>query len=140
MTGNNRYIDFNKLLYTVNSKRNKNISASAAPHTVTTRALCPYVHHTSHRTDQMSRSRKFVSLGLFIIDEFAFADATGKPTGRSLSSQERVFLRSSSPFIPAHPAYLSFNSRSAAGELMLPSAPAYGKVFFLLIPWSRRMT
>lgn len=52
----------------------------------------------------MSRSRKFVSLGLFIIDEFAFADAAGKPNGRSLSPQEcapfirRFIPRSSSAF------------------------------------------
>ncbi|KAI0002985.1 Ribokinase-like protein [Russula compacta] len=35
----------------------------------------------------MSGTRKFVSLGLFIIDEFAFMDAAGKPTGRTLSPQ-----------------------------------------------------
>jgi hypothetical protein len=45
----------------------------------------------------MSGSRKFVSLGMFIIDEFAFADAAGKPTGCSLSPQERVLF-----FTPVH--------------------------------------
>jgi hypothetical protein len=39
----------------------------------------------------MSGSRKFVSLGMFIIDEFAFADASGTPTGRSLSPQEGLY-------------------------------------------------
>jgi hypothetical protein len=36
----------------------------------------------------MSEARKLVTLGLFIIDEFAFLDTTGKPTGRRLSPQE----------------------------------------------------
>ncbi|KAI0303136.1 Ribokinase-like protein [Russula brevipes] len=36
----------------------------------------------------MSGTRKFVSLGMFIIDEFAFLDAEGHPTGRTLSPQE----------------------------------------------------
>jgi hypothetical protein len=47
--------------------------------------------HITLRPTTMSRSRKFASLGLFIIDEFAFTDAAGKPTGLSLSPQERAF-------------------------------------------------
>ena len=75
----------------------------------------------------MSRSRKFVSLGLFIIDEFAFADAAGKPNGRSLSPQERVFSsfiipRSSGLFV-AHSTF-----RLAVEALMQPLAPACGKL------------
>ncbi|KAH8999376.1 Ribokinase-like protein [Lactarius akahatsu] len=38
----------------------------------------------------MSRSRKFVSLGMFIIDEFAFLDYAGNPTGRALDPQEGI--------------------------------------------------
>jgi hypothetical protein len=64
--------------------------------------LCP-----TTPTPTMSRSRKFVSLGLFIIDEFAFADATGKPTGLSLSPQERPV--SIPPRFESSPAYLSLN-------------------------------
>ena len=45
----------------------------------------------SPTTTTMSGSRKFVSLGMFIIDEFAFMDAAGKPTGRSLSPQGGSF-------------------------------------------------
>jgi len=52
----------------------------------------------------MSRSRKFVSLGLFIIDEFAFADVTGKQTGLSLPPQESVFFSIHLPL--HHPSYL----------------------------------
>ncbi|KAI0301807.1 Ribokinase-like protein [Multifurca ochricompacta] len=40
----------------------------------------------------MSGTRKFVSLGMFIIDEFTFLDVTGKPTGRTLSPQEDLFF------------------------------------------------
>lgn len=39
----------------------------------------------------MSETRNFVSLGMFIIDEFAFLDAAGKPTGRALSPQEQFY-------------------------------------------------
>ncbi len=35
----------------------------------------------------MSETRKLVTLGMFIIDEFAFLDAAGKQTGRTLSPQ-----------------------------------------------------
>ncbi|KAH9007091.1 Ribokinase-like protein [Lactarius hatsudake] len=38
----------------------------------------------------MSGSRKFVSLGMFIIDEFAFLDHAGNPTGRALDPQEGI--------------------------------------------------
>ncbi|KAI9466751.1 Ribokinase-like protein [Lactarius psammicola] len=38
----------------------------------------------------MSESRKFVSLGMFIIDEFAFLDHAGNPTGRALDPQEGI--------------------------------------------------
>ncbi|KAI0254290.1 Ribokinase-like protein [Lactifluus subvellereus] len=38
----------------------------------------------------MSGTRNFVSLGMFIIDEFAFLDAAGKPTGRTLPPQEQL--------------------------------------------------
>ena len=80
-------------------------------------------------TPTMSRSRKFVSLGMFIIDEFAFADAAGKPTDLSLSPQESVFSS------PAHPRLICRSTtRSAVGALMPPSALAYGKSFSFLAP------
>lgn len=34
----------------------------------------------------------FVTLGMFIIDEFAFLDDHGQPTGRTLAPQERMNL------------------------------------------------
>ena len=37
--------------------------------------------------DVGSKNRAFVSLGMFIIDEFSFADEDGKPTGRTLAPQ-----------------------------------------------------
>jgi hypothetical protein len=40
----------------------------------------------------MSGPRKFVSLGMFIIDEFAFLDHAGNPTGRTLEPQEGVIF------------------------------------------------
>ena len=80
-------------------------------------------------TPSMSRSRKFVSLGLFIIDEFAFADAAGKPNGLSLSPQESVFSSPVHPRLICRPTY-----RSVAEALMLPSALACGKSFLFLAP------
>ncbi len=32
-------------------------------------------------------SRSFVSIGMFIIDEFSFADKDGKPTGKTMAAQ-----------------------------------------------------
>jgi len=40
-------------------------------------------------SDLMSSPLHFVSLGLFIIDEFSFSDENGVPTGRKMLSQER---------------------------------------------------
>ncbi|KAI0721829.1 Ribokinase-like protein [Cerioporus squamosus] len=37
--------------------------------------------------DANSKHRAFVSLGMFIIDEFSFADENGKPTGKTLPPQ-----------------------------------------------------
>lgn len=54
----------------------------------------------------MSEARKLVTLGMFIIDEFAFLDTTGKPTGRTLSPQEEYTSRSCtrSPLILLSPS------------------------------------
>ena len=51
----------------------------------------------------MSEPRKLVTLGMFIIDEFSFLDAAGKPTaGHTLSPQERAHL----PICSRSPAYI----------------------------------
>jgi hypothetical protein len=71
----------------------------------------------------MSGTRNFVSLGMFIIDEFVFLDASGEPIARTLPPQEqfpppplRAFTRLSSlPYF-----------RLEVAELMLTSALAYG--------------
>lgn len=36
------------------------------------------------------RSPDFVTLGMFIIDEFSFADEDGKPTGKVVPAQECI--------------------------------------------------
>ncbi|KAF5370016.1 hypothetical protein D9758_001261 [Tetrapyrgos nigripes] len=41
----------------------------------------------------MSGSRAFVTLGMFIIDEFTYADENGEPTGKTSSSQENWWRR-----------------------------------------------
>jgi hypothetical protein len=38
--------------------------------------------------DEPAIPKSFVTLGLFIIDEFAFMDEHGQPTGRVLEPQE----------------------------------------------------
>lgn len=53
-------------------------------------------------------TRKFVSLGMFIIDEFAFADAAGKPNGRSLSPQESALIHPCSYFVRRSTFFLFF--------------------------------
>ena len=40
----------------------------------------------------MSPHKSFVTLGMFIIDEFSFADENGVPTGFIMSSKERITL------------------------------------------------
>lgn len=50
------------------------------------------IHRHRHHSATMSGSRKFVSLGMFIIDEVAFADAAGKPTDQSIPPQGGPFL------------------------------------------------
>jgi hypothetical protein len=71
---------------TVGDDEDKGITGDEPAMTDTTRL-------SSTAISTMSTTRKFVSLGMFIIDEFAFADAAGKPNGRSLSPQESgVFL------------------------------------------------
>lgn len=37
--------------------------------------------------------RDFVSIGMFIIDEFSFADEDGKPTGKTMAPQVGTILR-----------------------------------------------
>jgi hypothetical protein len=70
----------------------------------------------------MSGTRNFVSLGMFIIDEFVFLDASGKPIDRTLPPQEQ--------FPPLH-AFTRLSSllyfRLEEAELMLTSALAYGR-------------
>ena len=87
--------------------------------------------HTHLSTMSTTRTRKFVSLGLFIIDEFAFADAAGKPTGRSLSPQGWVSFITPRPSTSGLFVASTF-PRLAAEALMLPLAPACGKGVFLL--------
>lgn len=38
-------------------------------------------------------SPQFVTLGMFIIDEFSFLDDDGNPTGKELAPQERLTAR-----------------------------------------------
>lgn len=46
----------------------------------------------------MAGPRKFVTLGMFIIDEFAFLDHAGNPTGQALEPQEGVIFSHIQPF------------------------------------------
>ena len=73
----------------------------------------------------MSEVRKLVTLGMFIIDEFAFLDTTGWPTGRTLPPQEEY-----TPPISHALARLSFSLDFRLGEaaLMPTLALASGKV------------
>jgi hypothetical protein len=69
--------------------------------------------------------RKFVSLGMFIIDEFAFADAAGKPDGRSLSPQVLGFI----PRCSHHPAYIfSLFRRSSTFFLQIGGGGTYATI------------
>lgn len=72
----------------------------------------------------MSEARKLVTLGMFIVDEFAFLDTTGKPTGRTLSPQEEYTPRSCT----RSPAYPSLYFRLGEAALMPTLALASGKV------------
>ncbi len=47
--------------------------------------------------DNNSEHRAFVSLGMFIIDEFSFADEDGKPTGKTLAPQVSSIMPSDHP-------------------------------------------
>jgi hypothetical protein len=38
----------------------------------------------------MSASRHFVTLGMFVVDEFSYLDEDRRPTGKSLDPQERL--------------------------------------------------
>jgi hypothetical protein len=71
----------------------------------------------------MSGTKNFVSLGMFIIDEFAFLDAAGKPTGRTLPPQEQFPLPRLQTLVRL--SYLLY-FRLGEAELMPPLALAYG--------------
>lgn len=73
----------------------------------------------------------FVTLGMFIIDEFSFLEHDGSPTGKILPPQARQGL----PFIwdrPLHPNPLAF--RSVAVEHMQRSVHGYGLNFWYILP------
>ena len=73
----------------------------------------------------MSEPRKLVTLGMFIIDEFSFLDAAGKPTGRNLSAQEKS---STSRFARIRPLILLFLQFRLGEAVLIPtSAPASGE-------------
>ncbi|KAI1792853.1 Ribokinase-like protein [Ganoderma leucocontextum] len=40
-----------------------------------------------HMSSSDNSSRSFVSIGMFIVDEFSFADGDGKPTGKTMAAQ-----------------------------------------------------
>jgi hypothetical protein len=46
--------------------------------------LCPQTN--------MAAQKSFVTLGMFIIDEFSFSDDNGVPSGRTMLPQERLVL------------------------------------------------
>nr|VWO97302.1 CBFD_NFYB_HMF domain-containing protein [Ganoderma boninense] len=57
-------------------------------------SFCPLVLKKSPETSMDTAmagsdesSRNFVSIGMFIIDEFSFADEDGKPTGKTMTTQ-----------------------------------------------------
>jgi hypothetical protein len=73
----------------------------------------------------MSAPRKLVTLGMFIIDEFSFLDAAGKPTGHTLSPQEG----STSRLARIRLLILLFLHFRLGEAVLIPtSAPASGKV------------
>jgi hypothetical protein len=82
----------------------------------------------------MSEVRKLVTLGMFIIDEFAFLDTTGKPTGRTLPPQEEYTPR----FCTRSPAYPSLDFRLGEAALIPTLALASGKVSPYPAPPSKR--
>ncbi|KAH9978057.1 Ribokinase-like protein [Lactifluus volemus] len=59
----------------------------------------------------MSGTKNFVSLGMFIIDEFAFLDAAGKPTGRILPPQEQFPLPHLQTLIGGGGTYATIGAR-----------------------------
>ena len=48
------------------------------------------------RTNPMSAKPHFVTLGMFIIDEFSYLDEDGGPSGKSSGPQESLIPRSAS--------------------------------------------
>jgi hypothetical protein len=64
----------------------------------------------------------FVTLGMFIIDDFSFADEHGNPTGKVVDPQASFILLSL-----GHVPYLEHNFRLAEEELMQRSGREYGQ-------------
>lgn len=76
----------------------------------------------------MSGHRKFVSLGMFIVDEFVFLDHAGNPTTRTLEPQEGLL----SHIQHSHIGYFFYRLGEVAHMPIL--ARASGKVFDLSTP------
>ena len=52
--------------------------------------VCIIVMGESVRDGSDSKHRQFMSLGMFIIDEFSYLDEDGQPTGRTLPEQVSI--------------------------------------------------
>lgn len=81
----------------------------------------------------MSGPRKFVSLGMFIIDEFVFLDHAGNPTSRTLEPQEGLL----SHIQLSHIGYFFYRLGEVVHMPIL--ARASGKVFDLSTPQRRQI-